>query len=392
MQATKKIFFLTATAMLLSPALSIAADTNPQDKSGNYNIMLISLVGFMLILLFVIGMLANTLRQLSFVVRDKKRKERREASGVVKTILLVVAMTVPAFHSFADEKANAVVAPASNYIQGIAVMDFYAITAFIILEIIIIFALVLNINTLLKSIRKTLEIEEKTVAVVQKSWFWDKFNNAASLEKEKDILLDHNYDGIQELDNSLPPWWKYGFYLTIIVGVIYLYRFHVSHDGPSQQEEFVAEMQKGEEDKAAYLAKAGNNVDESNVTLLTDATEVGAGKELFLKNCAPCHLPDGGGVVGPNLTDDYWLHGGSIKDVFKTIKYGWQDKGMKSWKDDFSAKQIQELASFVKSLRGTHPATPKAPQGDLYIESTQGGKASDSTKTDSTKAAKVAIK
>ena len=387
MQPTKKIYLLATIAILLAPALCMAADANPQDKGGNYNMMLISLVGFMLILLFVIGMLANTLRQLSFVVRDKNRKDRKAAANLLKTVLLLGAMTLPVFHSLATGAATPAVAAVSDSIQGIAASDFYAVMAFIVFEIIIIFGLVININTLLKTIRRTLEIESKiqAKAVVTRSWFWDTFNKAASIEKERDILLDHNYDGIQELDNSLPPWWKYGFYLTIIVGIIYLYRFHISHDGLSQQEEYAVEMQKGEEDKAAYLAKSANNVDENTVTMLTDAGEIGAGKELFEKNCAPCHLPDGGGVVGPNLTDDYWLHGGSIKDVFKSIKYGWQDKGMKSWKDDFSPKQIQELASFVKSLKGTHPATPKSPQGDLYIESTPGSKVADSTKSDSLK-------
>ena len=389
MQATKTMPFLFIVAILLSPALSFAAEVNPQDKSGNYNMTLITLVSLMLILLFVIGMLANTLKQLGLVVRDKVRKERSDAANTLKTILLLLAMTVPVFHSFAGDKVAVVVAPVSQSIQGIPETDFYAVTGFILMEILIIFVLVFYINELLKVISKRPELEQKAKELVKRSWFWDNFNKAASIEKEKDILLDHNYDGIQELDNSLPPWWKYGFYLTIVVSVIYLYRFHISHDGQSQAEEFVAEMQKGEEEKAAYLATSANNVDESNVTQLTDAGEVAAGKELFVKTCAACHVADGGGNVGPNLTDEYWLHGGSIKDVFKSIKYGWQDKGMKSWKDDYSPKQIQELASFVKSLKGTHPAVPKAPQGDLYIEAAPGAKpTSDSAK----QGAKVVVK
>jgi cytochrome c oxidase cbb3-type subunit 3 len=391
MQASKKIYILTAFALIISPAFCIAAETNPQDKAGNYNMALITLVSLMLILLFVIGMLASVLKQLSFAIRDRKRKERESSSSIVKSVLLFLVMTIPAFHTIAEEKAAKVAAPVAQNIAGMAETDFYTITGFILLEIIIIFALMMNINSLIKAIRKSPELQAKAEAAIKKSWFWDKFNAAASMEKEKDILLDHNYDGIQELDNSLPPWWKYGFYLTIIVGCIYIYRYHISHDGPSQQEEYAAEMQKGEEDKAAYLATSANNIDENNVVMLTDGGAIAEGKDLFSKNCAACHLADGGGVVGPNLTDDYWLHGGSIKDVFKSIKYGWQDKGMKSWKDDFSPKQIQELASFVKSLKGTHPAAPKAPQGDLYIE---GGKTptADSTKTDSTKTAKVAVK
>jgi cytochrome c oxidase cbb3-type subunit 3 len=128
-------------------------------------------------------------------------------------------------------------------------------------------------------------------------------------------------------------------------------------------------MQQAEQEKEAYLAKSANKVDENSVVFLNDAVALGSGKKIFTASCAPCHGADGGGVVGPNLTDDYWLHGGSLNDVFKTIKYGWTEKGMKSWKDDFSPVQIAQIASYVKSLHGTKPATPKEPQGELYKES-----------------------
>jgi len=393
MRSNKKISIVLAVASLFSPAIVFAATSATGDQPGNYNLLLISLVTLIIVLLFIIGVLANTLRQLSFAVRDKMRKERKVAAQVVKTMLLMLAFSLPLFHSLnvnAGEEVKAAAVQASNSISGIAENDFYTIMGVIALEIIVIFALVTYMRVLLKVISGKPEAEVAAKEAPKQSWFWDKFNAAAKIENEKDVLLDHNYDGIQELDNALPPWWKYGFYLTIIVAIIYLYRYHISHDGPSQHDEFVAEMKKGEEDKAAYLAKSANNVDESTVVILTNASEIAEGREIFIKNCSPCHLADGGGNVGPNLTDEYWLHGGSIKDVFKSIKYGWQDKGMKSWKDDFSPKQIQELASFVKSLKGTHPATPKAPQGDLYIEASQGG--NDSTKTDSAKAGKVVIK
>ena len=333
------------------------------------------------------------MQQLTFVVRDKIRKDKQSLPGVVKSLLLLVGLSVISVASFAAD-AEKVVVPAVTAIGGIAIDDFYLILGVLALEFMVIFSLVIYIKMLLRAISNKPELVKAASAVVKKSWFWDKFNAAVPMEKEKDLLLDHNYDGIQELDNSLPPWWKYGFYLTIVVAFIYIYRFHISHDGMSQHEEYVAEMQKGEEDKAAYLAKSANNVDESTVVLLTDNGAVSEGHELFVKNCAPCHLPDGGGNVGPNLTDDYWLHGGGIKDIFKSIKYGWQDKGMKSWKDDLSPKQIQEVASFIKSLKGTHPAVPKAPQGDLYIESSQGSKAGDSTNVtrDSSAKAPVAAK
>jgi cytochrome c oxidase cbb3-type subunit 3 len=387
MRLHKKIPVL-ATVLLLSPTLVFSASVNDGDKAGNYNMALIGLVCLMLVLLFVIGMLANTLTQLTHVIRDKMRKDRQAGVTIVKTILLLLVFSLQGLPGRATQ-ANTAPAVAITAVNGIPINDFYLIMAFISLEFLIIFLLTIHTKSLLKIIANKQELAPVAKAIVKKSWFWDKLNAAGKMEEEKDILLDHNYDGIQELDNSLPPWWKYGFYLTIIVSFIYMYRFHVSHDGLSQQEEYVVEMQKGDEEKAAYLAQSANNVDENSVLLLTDAGTITEGHDLFIKTCAACHLADGGGSVGPNLTDEYWLHGGGIKDIFKSIKYGWQDKGMKSWKDDYSPKQIQMLASFIKSLKGTHPAVPKAHQGDLYIEVLQDKKTVSTDNIDRTGVAKV---
>ncbi|MGN6542225.1 MAG: c-type cytochrome, partial [Ginsengibacter sp.] len=119
-----------------------------------------------------------------------------------------------------------------------------------------------------------------------------------------------------------------------------------------------------EEQIKAYMASSANKIDENTVTVLEGA-DVEAGKKIFTTTCSPCHGADGGGVVGPNLTDNYWLHGGTIHDIFRTIKNGVPEKGMKSWKDDFTPKQIAQIASFITTLKGTKPANPKEPQGDL---------------------------
>ncbi|MCW3123850.1 MAG: cytochrome [Flavipsychrobacter sp.] len=385
MHSNKKAVIFSAVSALLLPAVSFAATTTPDEKAPEYNMTLLCLVGLILILVFVIGMVGNTLRQLTAMVREKNRKERQSKANAAKTTL-VLLLLFSSFHSFAGTWIDEFMMHTPKSISGIPTADFYTLVGIISLELLVIFVLTICTNIMLKIIRNIPDLQVKATAVVKKNWFWDKFNSAASIEKEKDILLDHNYDGIMELDNSLPPWWKYGFYVTILVSFIYVYRFHVSHDGLSQLEEYTEEMRQGEEDKAEYLAKSANNVDENTVTLLTSGTDVAAGKETFVKNCAACHLADGGGTVGPNLTDDYWLHGGGLKDIFKTIKYGWQDKGMKSWKDDLSPKQIQEVASFIKSLKGTHPLTPKAPQGDIYLE------AVPKENTDSAKTPKIAGK
>lgn len=284
---------IIGTVLFLAPvkAAELASDT----KATNINPTLYMFVGLVVILLFIIGMLGHTLLQLSSVVKEKNRKDRNEGgnkAGLIVALFLAFLLPVSAYAD--DTKAWQI----PNSVSGLPFSDFCLLVIVLCLELLVIFFLAMNIQVLLKVIKGEDPVNIKAVAIERKNWFWDIFNKAASVEKEREILLDHNYDGIQELDNSLPPWWKYGFYLTIIVAIIYLYRFHVSHSGLSQREEYVAEMQKGEEDKAEYLAHAANNVDETNVKQLTDATSLSAGKEIFEKNCAPCHLADGGGNVG----------------------------------------------------------------------------------------------
>lgn len=191
---------------------------------------------------------------------------------------------------------------------------------------------------------------------------------AKPIEKEADIMLDHEYDGIRELDNSLPPWWVWGFYITIIYSVIYLLHFHVLGTGPSSAQELERELAIAEKQKEEYLKTTANLIDETNVQYLTADANLASGRKIFEQNCATCHAQDGGGLVGPNLTDNYFIHGGSIQDIFKVIKYGVLEKGMLAWKDMLSPAQMQDVASYVKSLVGTTPANPKEPQGELYIE------------------------
>lgn len=193
------------------------------------------------------------------------------------------------------------------------------------------------------------------------------FTKAIPVEKEQDHLLDHDYDGIQELDNSLPPWWKYGFYFTIIVAVIYFLRFHVLDMGPTPEEEYKTEMSMAAAQIEEYRKASGEMVDEKTVTM-ADAAGIEDGAKVFAQSCIACHGAKGEGGVGPNLTDDFWLHGGSINDVFKTIKFGVPDKGMQAWEKMLSPTQIKNIASYIKSIRGTNPPNGKAPQGDEYKE------------------------
>lgn len=198
---------------------------------------------------------------------------------------------------------------------------------------------------------------------------YDKLSGLKPLEQEKDIEFDHDFDGIRELDNSLPPWWVYLFYITIFWGLGYLVYYHVGGWGPDQEKEYVTAMEDAEIQKAAFLATQGDKVDENSVELLTDAAALAEGKDVFLANCIACHGSNlEGNAVGPNLTDQYWIHGGSIKDVFSTIKYGVQEKGMQSWQSQLRPAVIQKVASYILSLQGSNPPNAKAPQGVLYVE------------------------
>lgn len=188
-------------------------------------------------------------------------------------------------------------------------------------------------------------------------------------EEERDLLMHHEYDGIRELDNVLPPWWVWLFYGTIAWGVLYLVNMHVTQTWNDSHEEYAAEMERAKADIAAYVAKVGAAVDESTVTVTDDASALAAAKNTFTTYCAACHGPDAAGAetsVGPNLTDAYWLHGGGVKDIFKTIKYGVPEKGMISWKSQLKPNEIQGLASYILSLQGTGGPAQKAPQGELW--------------------------
>ena len=187
------------------------------------------------------------------------------------------------------------------------------------------------------------------------------------IEREAEIMLDHDYDGIRELDSKIPPWFSWLFILTILFGVYYMLNYHVFATGKLSHEEYEQEMSIAAAEKEA-LIKSGALVNEETVTQLTDAADLQSGKQIFETNCIACHAADGGGIVGPNLTDKYWIHGGGIKNVFKTIKYGVPDKGMISWQSQLNAKQIQDVASFVLSLQGTKPANPKPPEGQIWSD------------------------
>lgn len=178
------------------------------------------------------------------------------------------------------------------------------------------------------------------------------------------LIKDHEYDGIKELDNELPPWWKWLFIITIAFAAVYLVRLWVFRaDDLMQSKEYQTEMADAKAIKDANNANAAP----FEIAVLNDDASLAAGKETWTKICSVCHLLDGGGLVGPNMTDNYWIHGNTVNDMFNTVTNGVIEKGMISYKDQLSETQrLQVISYIIVELVGSTPATPKEPQGELY--------------------------
>jgi cytochrome c oxidase cbb3-type subunit 3 len=258
-----------------------------------------------------------------------------------------------------------------------AIIEYPITQFFLLLVLMILIAIELILSSIENIMFQTLSEEGKEKYLASKNrkleWKWAKnlyqrLTKTKSIEREGEIIMDHNYDGIRELDNVLPPWWVYLFYGTIIFGVVYLVRFHVVGEY-TQAEEYDQEVAAAKIEIEEYKKNAKDLVDASTVELLTDASDLSAGEKIFTTSCVVCHMADGGGGIGPNLTDDHWILGGGIKNVFNTISEGGRDgKGMVAWKQSFKPAEIAQVASYVISLGGTTPANPKAPEGDVWVD------------------------
>lgn len=202
------------------------------------------------------------------------------------------------------------------------------------------------------------EAKEKTSQSI-----WTKLMGLRPISEEKDIMMEHAFDGIVELDNPTPAWFMGLFYSTILFAVVYLLNYHVFEWSPLQDEEYAIEMKAADVTKAAFLAKSGELIDENTVKVSTDPGVIAAGKAIYTQNCVACHGDLGQGIVGPNLTDDSWIHGGTVNAIFKTLKYGVPEKGMIAWEKTLTPKQTSDVSNFILSLQGSNPPNPKAAQG-----------------------------
>lgn len=259
-----------------------------------------------------------------------------------------------------------------------AFIKFPMVSLFLFVFLFLLIAIEITISAIDKITYQLLTEEQKakleatsSVGFKDSEWYsklLKKLTKSEPIENEGQLLLDHDYDGIRELDNNLPPWWVYLFYACIVFAVVYLVRFEIM-GADNQEMELTKEMAQAKIEVAEYMKTAPDLMDEKTVTLLTDAAALAEGKTIFTTNCAACHRADAGGQIGPNLTDDHWILGGGIKNVFHTLVNGGRDgKGMIAWKGTLKPKEMQKVASYVLSLRGSNPKDPKAPDGEIWVD------------------------
>lgn len=323
-----------------------------------YALLLVTVV-----LILAILMLTNSIMSLikSETFKNKlKEKEKNDDSnlGKIVTILVVgLGLLVP-MDTFALEFVSGGESAEKSLWLIVENSDIYALLIINVLLLLVVFYLKRLFNNFYYMVYampvKTRKEKTKKVTKI--------LTDAVEIEDEASILMDHEYDGIRELDNNLPPWWVWGFYITIVFSVIYLLNYHVFNTADLQEEAYRKEMVQAKKDIDAYLKSQAMNVDESNVTKLEDGAALAEGKNIFVANCAVCHKEGGEGEIGPNLTDKFWIYGNDIKDVFKTIKNG-TPNGMPDHASKLNPIQLQQVSSFVLSLK---PKAGKEPQGKEY--------------------------
>ena len=305
----------------------------------------------------------------------------------MKRILLILCGTLVAASSFAQEKSPAGKSFLDDPVSH-PMLPYYVIIGLLIISIIVLVVVSVYVLSVVKMVNEQInrqKAEKLGVVYVPSPGWWSKFaqsmNASVPVEQEKNIELDHSYDGIKELDNHLPPWWKWLFYGTIGWAIVYVVIFHFSASLPLPEEEYQIEIAQAEEEARQLKARQPQvAIDESNLQFTADPAMIEKGKTVFSNNpCGSCHRNDGAGnTIGPNLTDEYWIHGGDVKSIFNTIKNGAVDKGMPAWGKAMSQQDLRDVTFYILSLQGTNPLDAKAPQGELFKETT-------SVKTDSTK-------
>ncbi|MFZ9029082.1 MAG: cbb3-type cytochrome c oxidase N-terminal domain-containing protein [Crocinitomicaceae bacterium] len=321
------------------------------DYEANLELFYYLVASITIMLIIIIGM-SYSIRTLvnSDFFKEKLQEKENNNSGVATAIIVLIGFTLFNFNtSYALEFMQPGEAGEGMPWLLVETSDLYYLVAINLVLLGVIFYMRRLFNEFITMVKdeKQLQSEAETVDVMKR--VNTVLTDAVPIEEEHTILLHHEYDGIRELDNNLPPWWVWGFYITIGFAVVYLFNYHVLGISDLQAEEYNKSVKQAEIEVQAYLDKMAMNVDETSATLMTDASDLSAGKALFEKNCTTCHKMDGSGDIGPNLTDKYWIYGYDVKDIFKTVKYG-TPNGMPLHSDKLNPIQTQQVSSYVLHL------------------------------------------
>ena len=353
----------TTTTTDTSVPVEVKMKPNYKENLSTFYLLIGTIAGLLITIIILSQSILNLVKSDYFKNRLAAKKDKEDNGGLTSTalsLLLIVGAIMLSNSSFALTFSAPGESTEPTPWLKVENSDIYFLVVINIILLGIIVYLKSMFNKLVALV-KTEKKKEKEVVAAPLKKINQVLTDVVPIEEEHKILLDHEYDGIRELDNNLPPWWVWGFFATIVFAIIYLFNYHIFETGDLQYKAYEKEMKKADAEVKAYLSKMAMNVDETNVTLLTEGGEIAKGKALFDANCVACHNSKGEGNIGPNLTDKNWIYGFDIKEVFKTIKLGTAN-GMPEHNSKFNPIQLQQVASYVLNLPETKG---KAPQGEI---------------------------
>ncbi len=316
-----------------------------------------ALICTLILLLITIIILSGTM--LRFIKSDYYKSKSNNSN--LKTLLLLIGFSI-AFSNTGNALTMLEHGEANETIPWLKVenMDIYVL---VFINLILVFVVFYLKRMMKVFFNIAMPVEEKEIEepgeVIKK--VNQILTDVVPIEEEHTILLHHEYDGIKELDNNLPPWWVWMFYATIVFGVIYIFNYHILGTGDLQEAEYDKSMKQAELEKDAYRKANAMDITSENVTLLTERIDISTGKKLFSGECAVCHSDKGQGDTGPNLTDSTWIYGYDISEVFMSIQKG-RSGGMPAHESKFNPIEIQQLGSYVLSLPET---AGRDPEGEI---------------------------
>jgi cytochrome c oxidase cbb3-type subunit III len=323
------------------------------------------LLALMFILLIAIIIVSNAIITLvkSDYFKGKIQNQKENKNIPTSVIALLVTFGAMVYHSSANALSFTQPGTSPDGTEWLLVekTDLFILLSINVILLMVLLYLRRMFKTFMEMIRPPQE--EKISPSIFEQWN-QALTDAVPMEKENEILMDHEYDGIRELDNNLPPWWVWGFFATVVFAVVYLANYHVFKTGDLQEEAYKKEMISAEIEIQAYLDKMAMNVDENSATLMTNSSDLKVGAKLFEVNCVTCHNPKGEGGIGPNLTDQNWIYGYDMKTIFRTIKLG-TPNGMPEHTSKLNPIEIQQVSSYLLSLPYTQG---KDPEGDIIFE------------------------